>query len=246
MFDNFLDTSETIPEGLGFYQFGIIHLSWLVATLLIVIVSVCFYRKMKIRNQRIFLISIALLLLVVELFKLTVLFVGNRFEWDYLPLHLCSMNIFIVLSHAWRPTKFKAEFLYAVCLPGAVAALLFPGWPSLPLVNFFHIHSFTAHALLLLYPILLLAGGFKPNYRLLPKCFLLLLIVSPVLYVLNKILDTNFMFLNIPGTGNPLVIFEKWFGNPGYITGFFVILAIVWTVLYMPVAIKEKKKEQLS
>ena len=192
------------------------------------------------------MIVIALLLLVSEIVKIALLIITGKFEWDYLPLHLCSINIFVILSHSIKPTKFTAEFLYAVCLPGAAAALLFPGWPTLPLLNFLHIHSFIAHTLLLMYPLLLLAGGFKSDYRQLLKCLLLLIIISPVLYAVNKILVTNFMFLNHPGKDNPLALFEKWFGNPGYIAGFFVLLAIVWTILYLPAFIRETTKQRES
>jgi len=246
MLDNFLDTSETIGTGLGFPLFGVIHLSWLLVISVACVLTVYFYRRMQTSRQKKFLIVIALLLLVIEIVKIFLLIITEKFEWDYLPLHLCSINIFVILSHSIKPTKFTAEFLYAVCLPGAAAALLFPGWPTLPLLNFLHIHSFIAHTLLLLYPLLLLGGGFKPDYRQLPKCLLLLITLSPILYALNKILVTNFMFLNHPGTDNPLALFEEWLGNPGYIVGFFVLLAIVWAFLYIPAVIKETTKQRES
>ena len=246
MLEHFLDTSETIGEELGFPLFGFIHLSWLAAITIACVLTVYFYRRMQPSGQRKFLIVIALLLLVIEIVKIVLLIITEKFEWDYLPLHLCSINIFIILSHAIKPRKFTAEFLYAVCLPGAAAALLFPGWPTLPLLNFLHIHSFIAHAMLLMYPLLLLADGFKPDYRQLPKCLLLLIIISPVLYALNKILVTNFMFLNHPGKDNPLALFEKWLGNPGYIAGLFVLLAIVWVILYIPAVVSEKTKQRES
>ena len=244
MLENFLDTSETIGKGLGFPLFGVIHSSWLLVISVACVLTVYFYRRMQTSGQREFLIVIALLLLVIEIVKIVLLIVTEKFEWDYLPLHLCSINIFVIISHSIKPTKFTAEFLYAVCLPGAAAALLFPGWPTLPLLNFLHIHSFITHTLLLMYPLLLLAGGFKPDYRQLPKCLLLLITVSPILYTLNKILVTNFMFLNHPGKDNPLALFEKWLGNPGYIAGFFVLLAIVWAFLYIPAVINEKMKKR--
>ena len=244
MFEHFFDTSETVGKELGFPLFGVIHLSWLVAITMACFLAVYFYRRMQLIGQRRFLLVIAGFLLAIEIVKIALLIITEKFEWDYLPLHLCSINIFVILSHAIKPTKFKAEFLYAVCLPGAAAALLFPGWPTLPLLNFLHIHSFIAHALLLIYPLLLIAAGFKPNYRQLPKCLLLLIIISPILYALNKLLVTNFMFLNHPGKDNPLALFEKWLGNPGYIAGFFVLLAIVWAILYIPAVISEKMKQR--
>lgn len=244
MFEHFFDTSETIGAELGFPLFGIIHLSWLVAITIVCVLAVYFYRRMQSSGQRKFQLVIALFLLAIEVLKIGLLIIIDKFEWGYLPLHLCSINIFIIISHAFKPTKFKAEFLYAVCLPGAAAALLFPGWPTLPLINFLHIHSFIAHTLLLIYPLLLLARGFKPDYKQLPKFLLLLIVISPILYVLNKLLITNFMFLNHPGKDNPLALFEKWLGNPGYIAGFFVLLAIVWAILYIPVVISAKVRKR--
>lgn len=243
MFEHFLDTSETIGKGLGFPIFGSVHLFWLIVISISCTLAFFCCRRMQLSGRRKLLKGIALFLLISEIVKILLLISIGCFEWNYFPLHLCSMNIFIIDSHAFKPTRFKTEFLYAVCLPGAAAAILFPGWPTLPFVNFLHIHSFIIHGLLLMYPLLLLAGGFKPDYRQLPKCLLLLVVISPFLYIFNKIADTNFMFLNHPGTDNPLSLFEKWLGNPGYISGFFVLLAIIWNVLYLPSAIKGKLKQ---
>ena len=41
-----------------------------------------------------------------------------------LPLHLCSINIIFIAIHAWKPGKMLDNFLYGICIPGAVAALL--------------------------------------------------------------------------------------------------------------------------
>ena len=78
---------------------------------------------------------------------------------DYLPLHLCSINIFLIALHAWRRPKLLDAFLYFVCLPAACAALLFPTWAPLPPLNFMVIHSFTVHFLLALYPLALTLRG---------------------------------------------------------------------------------------
>lgn len=40
-----------------------------------------------------------------------------------------------------------------------LAALLFPNWATLPFPNLMHLHSFTVHALLVAYPVMLLLAG---------------------------------------------------------------------------------------
>lgn len=94
----------------------------------------------------------------------------------YLPLHLCSIHIILIAVHAVRPSKGLENFLYAIWIPGALAALLFPAWTPLPPANFMRIHSAAVHILPAAYPIMLTAGGdIRPAVRELPRTLLLLL-----------------------------------------------------------------------
>lgn len=101
----------------------------------------------------------AVLLLADEAFKQIGLQIGGNFNWDYLPLHLCSINIFLIVLHAWKPSRLLDNFLYFICIPAATAALLFPTWTSLPAANFMFWHSTSVHILLAAYPIMLFSGG---------------------------------------------------------------------------------------
>ena len=105
--------------------------------------------------------------------------IGGNFNWDYLPLHLCSINIFLIALHAWKPSRLLDNFLYFICIPAATAALLFPTWTSLPAANFMFWHSTSVHILLAAYPIMLFSGGdIRPSVRYMGKCFLLLLAMA--------------------------------------------------------------------
>ena len=169
------------------------------------------------------------------------LVIGGRYLPDYLPLHLCSINIFIITIHAWKPSKLLGGYLYTVGIPGTIAALLFPTWTKLPLLNFMHLHSFTLHILLVLYPIMLTVGGdIKPESRQLPKCLLMLLGLAGIALVVNLIFDTNFMFLMEAKPENPLYIFKQLFGS--HLIGFPIIISAVILVMYLPVIILKKRK----
>ncbi len=121
--------------------------------------------------------------------------------------------------------------MYTVCIPGAMAALLFPSWTKLPLLNFMHIHSFTVHILLALYPIVLtVVGDIKPNMKAVPKCLLILLGMAIGAYLLNPVLDSNFFFMSSAGEGNPLQWFEVNWGNHLY--GFPLLVAAVIAVMH--------------
>jgi uncharacterized membrane protein YwaF len=177
-----------------------------------------------------------------ELFKIIVLVIGHNYNFTYLPLHLCSINIFLILWHAIKPNRLLGNFLYTVCIPGAMAALLFPSWSSLPITSGMHIHSFTVHILLALYPIVLTAAGeIRPTLRQLPLCLGLLAVLAAFAYGVNVLLDTNFMFLMYAEEGNPLAWFGANWGS--HLLGFPVIMAGVILVMYLPIVLCRRGKK---
>ena len=150
----FLDTTGTIPENVGFHHYDAVHITWLIAAVLFTTVMSVVYRRQDDDKRAKTRKALAVALVIDELWKMFWLTVGHRYELEYLPFHLCSINIFIIAYHCLRPNKTLDNFLYIVCIPGALAALLFPSWASLPPLNFMHLHSFTVHTLLVAYPVI--------------------------------------------------------------------------------------------
>lgn len=235
-----LETEETIAPGLGFSPFGPVHLAWLAAFLLFAVAGSLFYRKLNPENRRKMRLALAVAVVADELLKMAVLFIGGNYMARYLPLHLCSVNIFLIAWHALRPNKTLDNFLYTVCLPGSLFPLFTPTWTALPPTNLMHIHSFTVHILLASYPIILLVGrDIRPNPRYLPKCLGLLGGLALIAYGANLIFDTNFMFLMEAPTGTPLMWFEEVCGN--HLVGFPVIIAALLLVMYFPALVRSLK-----
>ena len=238
-------TSEVIPEGMGFAQFSLFHLCWLAAGALLILLAWLMYRKMEDRSRTVWRRVIASLLLADELFKLIPMLITGRFQPSYLPFHLCSVNLILIAWHAWKPNKLLDNFLYTICIPGALAALLFPSWTSLPTVNYMVIHSFTVHILLVMYPVVLTAAGeIRPNIKLLPKLLLMLGVLACVALVVNLIFGTNFMFLTEAEPGNPLYLFEQMWGS--HLLGFPVLITAVLAVMYAPWLIYGAAKKKNS
>ncbi len=227
----FLDTVGTIPSGLGFKHFGALHIGWLILAAVFIISNCMIYRNLSSEHRKKMRLVLAALLIADELWKMVWLAIGGRYEAEYLPLHLCSINIFLIAYHSIRPGKALDNFLYAVCIPGALAALLFPSWASLPLMNFMHLHSFTVHTLLVAYPVILFVNKeITPEFRELPKSLGVLALLAAFALLVNIVLDENFMFLMYADPGNPLYIFEQAFGS--HLIGFPVIIAAIILVMY--------------
>lgn len=236
-------TSDTIPEGLGFSHFDQTHLSWLAGGALIVFICCLLYRQLSEKSRGIFRKTVALLLVADELFKLIPMLIMGCFDLSYLPFQLCSINMFLIAWHAWKPSKLLDNFLYTVCIPGALAAMLFPTWTKLPFVNYMSFHSISVHILLILYPVVLTAAGdIKPQLKEVPKCLLLLAGLAAFALVLNLWWNTNFMFLMYASKGNPLKWFEIAWGN--HLLGFPVLIAAVIIVMHTPWILCRKLKKK--
>ena len=216
----FLDTTGTIPPNVGFTHFDALHICWLIFAVVFIAVVSFIYKKQDTKQRSKTRKILAAALVLDELWKMFWLTVGHRYELEYLPLHLCSINIFIIAYHCFRPNKTLDNFLYIVCIPGALAALLFPSWTVLPPANFMHLHSFTIHTLLVAYPaVLLINRDIKPEFKELPKCLGLLSIFGFIALTVNILFDENFMFLMYAEPDNPLYFFEQtlgyhWLGLP--------------------------------
>lgn len=238
----FLDTTGTIPENVGFSHYDSLHLTWLALAAIFIITVSLVYRKQSTKKRTKTRKILAALLIADELWKMFWLTIGHRYELQYLPLHLCSINIFIIAYHCIRPNKTLDNFLYTVCIPGALAALLFPSWASLPFANFMHLHSFTVHTLLVAYPVVLLVNGeIQPQLKELPKSLALLMGFGLIALLFNIAFDENFMFLMYAEPGNPLYIFEETFGS--HLIGFPVIIMGILLVLYgIPMLYRKLKK----
>lgn len=238
---HFWDTTETIVPGLGFEHFDSVHLSWLGVLVVAIAASAVCFGKAGVRGRDIIKRTLALSMIIMEALKISLLALTGRFLWGYLPFHLCGINIFLIIAHAWKPSKVLDNFLYLICIPGAMAALLFPNWTALPVRNIYHIHSSIVHILLVMYPaVQALNGSLDLDIKMVPKCLGLLVLMAIPTYGLNLLLGTNFMFLMRADPGNPLAIFEQMWGS--HLLGFPVIIAVVVVVMYIPVVLLKKRK----
>jgi len=239
----FFLTKETVPSGVGFSTFGITHLLWLFFSLAAIVTATIIYRKLNTKNRNIMRIVLGVIIVLNEIIKNIVAYAIGDFGIGHFPFHLCGINILLIAFDLIKQTKIVRNFLYYIGIPGAMLALLFPNWTVLPCMNFFHIHSFTIHALLVMYPVILVANGdIKPTIKDMPKCIALLVGMAIPIYFINLIFDTNFMFLMNPETGNPLGLFEKYLGS--HLWGFPVLLPIVMFIMYLPLILAKKLKKK--
>lgn len=242
----FFVTNDNRPEGVGFQAYGLTHILWLLAGLILWVGGCVFYRKLSARKQKMTLTVLGAYIFLQEMVKNLVLILLGEFSWGNLPFHLCGINILLIAFDVIKQRSVVRSFLYYFAIPGAALALFFPNWTEMPVWNFFHLHSFTIHILLVLYPLLLVTTNqVSTDLKSACKGVVLLVAMAIPVYFLNLLWDTNFMFLMEPDSGNPLELFQKLLGS--HLWGFPILLPVVILVMYVPVFIcKNRKNRQIA
>ncbi|MDL2293668.1 TIGR02206 family membrane protein [Ruminococcaceae bacterium OttesenSCG-928-D13] len=234
------------PQGTGFAMYGPEHLCFLLG-IAITIVFVCVvYRRATPEKQALLCRVVAGTCFALEAAKQVVLLITlPSYPVSQLTLHLCGLGIFVQMVDAFVPRwrKTTREILYSLSLPGAAAALFFPDWTAYPLLNFYCLQSFIIHGVLLCYPIILLASHqMRPNWRRLWRPALFIVLIAGPIFLLNRRLGTNFLFINGGSAGSPLEVLENLMGNPGYLVGYVGLVLVVWLLMYLPFIITDAFK----
>ncbi len=238
MWEYFWKQQDDIPSGLGYPLFGSVHIISAAITLLIAGVFVTLICRMKPDKQQRVLKGIPVLMLGMELFKDIFLISVHRFSLWYLPLHICSIGIFIFLLREYLPWQgakdFFGELSYILIFPSSVAALIFPDWTIYyPVFNFMNLYSYAWHGMLIVYPLALrLNGHVIPSIKRIYWPVLFLCAVTPFIYVFDKLSGCNFFFVNYPVPNSPLSFLESFMGNPGYLIGYAGLVIVVITIVY--------------
>lgn len=238
---------KSLPTNAGYAHFSGTHLAALGVIAAILLVSVWTFRRVSDRAKQRWLKAIPLVMTGMEVIKDLLLYAQGRFSDQYLPLQLCSLGVFVFLLAEFLPgnrgRKVLGEIAMMLILPGAIAALLFPNWsPIYPLWNFFSLHSYTWHTLLIMYPLLLLETGVLDlSIRHIYYEILFLCAVVPPILLFDKRFHLNYMFVNWPVKDSPLEWMEQRMGNPGYLAGYVALTLAVLAVVYIPVEISRRR-----
>ena len=242
----FWKQQDDIPDGMGYPLFGTEHIVSTAVTLWLVVAFLVVFRKMNEKRQRLVLKAIPLSMVGLEAFKDLFLVHVHRFSLGYLPLHVCSVGIFVFLLREFLPwKKAKAvfgEIAFILIMPGSLAALIFPDWTVYyPVLNFINLHSFLWHGLLVLYPLMVFfKDEVSPSVKHIHYVLLFLLAVVPPVYAFDKHFGYNYFFVNWPLSGTPLEWIASVMGNPGYLVGYAGLAIAVMLLLYLLVHVLTK------
>lgn len=156
-----------------------------------------------------------------------------------LPLELCSIASLLAGIMLLTKSRFLVETIYFIGIGGALQALITPelyfGFPQ-----FRYIQFFTDHALLILAPLLMIwFYNYKITFKSLIKSFVTINIIAAVVFVLNMLLDANYMFLS--SKPNSASLLDLLGAYPVYLISLEFIVIAMFLILYIPFTFKNAK-----
>jgi len=228
----------------GFETFGPEHLLWLV---ILAAAGAVLYRAASVQNghhgtaltERVMLAAAVLPVLGRVLPAFYEIRKGI-YGPDSLPLHVCSIAgygclVHFVLSHkAYRSFQVLSELLFFPGLPGALLALLFPGWGWCRPFSFLSICEFLGHGGIVLYVLLRLRdGGICPGLQRAWIPVLFCAVYALVMIPFDKMTGMNYGFLLFPSPDSPLSGIAALAGTGiGYYAGYALLVLGIMAASY--------------
>ncbi len=166
--------------------------------------------------------------------------------WDAataLPLHLCSyMLIFIPLAVFTRSPR-AIHITYAIGLPGALMALLFPAdWiGDFPLLVYRSLETITTHMMIAFIPLfMILSGLVKIEFKRIKEMFVIILAMLTFSWIANLLIGNgaNYMFVMQAPNVFPFNAIEAAIGY-GYLVVYVLLLVLLWIILFLPFRTKK-------
>lgn len=202
-------------------------------TLIFTVISLRVKDKNKFAKNSAFLIGI---LKISELvYRFVVLDAPIRY---LLPLHLCNLTLVTaIITMIWRNSFFlNMTYFWSA---GTIFALLTPevkiNFPHLLNISFFSTHFYLIFAAVWCVKVF----NFKPDFKNLMKAFKYLNFSFIIIFFINFLLGTNYMFVNHkPVFKSPIDYMGPW---PYYIICLEIITFICFLIMFLPFCFKKKR-----
>ncbi len=161
-----------------------------------------------------------------------------------LPLHLCSVLVFLSAFMLLNKSYALYEFVYLMGIAGAMQAILTPdaGVYGFPHFRFFQV--FVSHGSIVTAGVWMTAvEGYRPHPRSLLRVGGVGLAYMAIVGVINALLGSNYLFIaRKPETASLLDVLPAW---PWYLPHIILLGFIFLGLLYLPFAVKDYRQRAL-
>ncbi len=226
--------------GVPFVMFNSIHLFTLGLIVAFNFSFLYFRSHSSERSRRRFQIVIAIILLLNEAaWHLWNMFAGTWTIQTMLPLHLCSVFVFLTAYMLLTNSAKIYEYAYFLSIAGALQALLTPDVGRYGYPHFRYFQTFISHGLLFSMPIYFtIVKAFRPTLKSVVRVLVGMNIYMLFVGLVNWAIGSNYLFIaHKPETASLLDILPAW---PWYLLVIEAIGILLIFLLYLPFFIKDR------
>ncbi len=224
--------------GAAFVLFGTAHLGTLGVIVLFNFWLVTFRRASEATRTKLRWTLAIVLWLVESSWHLWNLAIGTWTIQTMLPLHMCSVLIWLTGFMLIFKNYSIYEFVYFLGIGGALQALLTPDVGIYGFPHFRYFQTFFSHGLLVSAGIYMtVVEGFRPTWKSILRIFVIANIYMVSIYFVNSAIGSNYLLINgKPPMATILDLLPAW---PWYIPWLEGIALATCLILYLPFAIKD-------
>lgn len=193
-------------KNFDFDMFSISHFTIIAILFIVAIVLYIFRDKLKGAKWRRVEIGAAITLIAIEVTYHIWMLVNGTWDVSHaIPLELCSISLILTVLLLLTRKKLIYEILLFTALLGASQALFTPLLNyEFPHFRFFHF--FYTHLMEIWVPLYFTwTIGYRPTIWSVVKLFVFLNVLMPIIMLINKLVDGNYMFLSHKPDGASLL-----------------------------------------
>lgn len=235
---------KDFPDG-PFVLFSSQHLIAIVAIILIGIFIILSQKKASSEQRQKVRWLMAIILVVNEsTWHLWNLSIGEWSIQTMLPLHLCSVLVWLCAYMLITKNKTIYEFAYLIGIAGALQAILTPDLGQYAFPHYRYFQVFISHGLIIISALYFtFVEGFRPIWKSVKKVAIYGNLYLLFVFILNLLIDSNYLFVaHKPETASLLDVLPPW---PIYILIIELLAAVFILLFYLPFAIKDRKKKNI-
>ncbi|HSM72965.1 MAG TPA: TIGR02206 family membrane protein [Anaerolineales bacterium] len=168
--------------------------------------------------------------------------VGRWTIQSMLPLHLCSLLVWIGALMLVTMNYRMYEFMYLLGIGGAIQALATPDLGIYGFPHFRFFQTFISHGLIITSAIFMtVVEGFRPTWKSLLRVAFWTNVYVVIVYFINNAIGSNYLMINAkPNTPSLLDLLPPW---PIYILYMEIIGLITVFLLYLPFAVQDLRSQ---
>ncbi|MFZ5878511.1 MAG: TIGR02206 family membrane protein [Chloroflexota bacterium] len=225
-------------QGAAFELFGPMHLAALLAVILLNVLLLRFKGADE-RTRHTIRWTMAIILWANEFgWHVWNYSVGKWTIQTMLPLHLCSVLVWVGALMLVTKNYRIYEFAYLLGISGALQALLTPDLGIYGFPHFRFFQTFISHGLIVTAAIYMTTvEGFRPTWKSLGRVALWGNVYMVAVFFINRAIGSNYLMINgRPATPSLLDLLPDW---PIYILYMEAIGLVCFLLLYLPFAVKD-------